>query len=264
MKERQESDLESAPDFPEGSEVKWTLPDLGALAAAKRECGTPIIVPTYNGQNRVVRFEGTYSPALASSQQQFKIAFAIDGTCRIEEVARECVSWSVACVQSTWQDGEREAIVQGFERASFVRVEYVQADGRFSFPDFCHQPAAIDCCDREVVLRWRRECQWISVEWFLQWIASKDFSPIKRAVYELRQGYAQCGARPSNSDILDHALRRSIVINLSAAVYFLYPAQSPGGTTLLIFVALGDRPGTRLQVGCVVSAHSQPSWGKDP
>jgi glycosyltransferase involved in cell wall biosynthesis len=252
VKAHQKTDLELASATPAGLDVGWGVSDSGVSTAIGGGGGISLIIPAYNEEARIERALEAYLPVLERSQEQFEVIVVVDGTDRTEEIVRTYASRSVVCIRSARKLGKGGAIVQGFKRANYQRVGYVDADGSLNPGDLSRLITAVDHYDCAVASRWSRDSRWIRKEPAFKRLASRGFNLLVRAVLGLKLNDTQCGAKFYSSDILNQVLRRVTVTNLAVDVGFMYHVQSLGGKITEIPVMWDDQPGSRFRMSRMI------------
>lgn len=227
-----------------------------AVAAAFRgQDGVSLVIPAWNEEARLPTTLREYVPQLESFGLPFEVLVVVDGaTDRTAAVANAYAHRGVRVFEFQHRLGKGGALTEGFRRARYSVVGFVDADAPVTPDDLTSLLVRLGDHDGAVASRWhplsnRRGSQPLS-----RLLLSKSWNTLTRIVLGLRVRDSQCGAKFFRRDAVLRVLPRVTMSSWAFDACLLFHLQRSGSTIAEVPVNWKDDPDSKLPVVRVVPA----------
>lgn len=190
--------------------------------------GVSLVMPAYNEEDRIGKALDAYLPVLGSLGVPYEVIVVMDGDDGTPAVVERYKNDGVVGYHYSRKLGKGGAIINGFTKARYGIVGYVDADGSLDSGDLLRLVRTTSSYDCVIASRWSGGSKWRRKESPTRIIASRGFNFLVRGLLSLPIRDTQSGAKFYSASLLEKILPRVTVTNLTTDVDFLYHAKKEG------------------------------------
>ena len=228
----------------------------GTVASALRgQDGVSLVIPAWNEEARLPNTLEQYVPQLESCGLPFEVLVVVDGTTdRTPEVAARYALRGVRVFEFQHRLGKGGALMEGFRRARYSIVGFVDADTPVTPDDLTALLLRLSDHDGAVASRWLPESNRRGQQPLSRLLLSKSWNTLTRIVLGLRVKDSQCGAKFFRRDPVLGVLPRVTMSSWAFDACLLFHFQRAGHTLTEVPVNWRDDPDSKLPIARVVPA----------
>ena len=217
--------------------------------------GVSLVIPAWNEEARLPSALRQYVPQLESYGLPFEVLVVVDGaTDRTAEIAAGYATRGVRVFEFQHRLGKGGALMEGFRRAKYPIVGFVDADAPVTPDDLTSLLTRLADHDGAVASRWHRLSNRRGSQPFSRLLLSKSWNTLTRVVLGLRVRDSQCGAKFFRRDAALGVLPRVTMSSWAFDACLLFHFQRAGLTVAEVPVNWRDDPDSKLPVARVVPA----------
>jgi glycosyltransferase involved in cell wall biosynthesis len=217
--------------------------------------GISVVIPAWNEEARLPATLEQYLPFLEAFNIPVEVIVVVDGvTDRTAEIAASYASRGVHVLKFDHKLGKGGAIIEGFRRARFDFVGFLDADAPVTPVSVAYAISQLTSADAAIASRWHARSSQDRRQPISRLFFSKVWSLLARAVLSMPVRDTQCGAKFFRREAVMQILPQVILTNWAFDASLLFHLHRAGFKIVEVPVNWKDDPGTKLRLGRVVPA----------
>jgi glycosyltransferase involved in cell wall biosynthesis len=212
--------------------------------------GVSVVIPAWNEELRLPGCLRQYLEFFESSGARFEIIVVADGvTDRTAEVAAEYNDRGVEVVRFESKLGKGGALIEGFRRARYNIVGFIDADAPVSEESIAGLLSELNEHEAAVASRWHPKSHHDGSRSVFRAVSSRVWNSLTHIILDLDLRDSQCGAKFFRREPLLQVLPRVTLTNWAFDACLLFHLSRAGYSISEVPVTWNDDPDTKLRVG---------------
>jgi glycosyltransferase involved in cell wall biosynthesis len=217
--------------------------------------GVSLIIPAWNEEARLPIALERYLPLLESYGRPFEVLVIVDGVAdRTAEVARIFESRGVRAIEFEDRLGKGGAVMEGFRRAKFDLVGFIDADAPITAVSMAYLLAELTTAEGAIASRWDNRSNRDLYPRFSRRVFSKSWNLLVRVVLGLKLKDTQCGAKFFRRQAVMSILPKVFLTNWAFDASLLFHFERAGFRVVEVPVNWSADPSTKLNLSRTIPA----------